>query len=154
MYGILIILVGIIYLAVLELSKNTIIGWIIGIIAVIIMLSCRRFFRNKEIRRSKKLLVFLCFTAILIANLILTGPRAKRLPAVADRKPDVTDTITIPQGQLTGVYNGDHTARVYAGIPYAKAPTGDLRFREPRKAEGWEGVRAFDHFGPMAMQAS
>ncbi len=152
MYSIFIILIGIIYLAVLELSKNTVVGWIIGITAVIFMLSRRRFFRNKENGRSKKLMVFACFLAVLTANLILTGPRAKRLPAVADRKPDVTDTITIPQGQLTGVYNGDHTARVYAGIPYAKPPVGELRFREPEPADGWDGIRSCDHFGPMAMQ--
>lgn len=29
----------------------------------------------------------------------------------------------------------------FKGIPYAKAPVGDLRFRAPVPTEGWEGVR-------------
>ena len=69
-----------------------------------------------------------------------------------NKNPDVTEVVEIEQGQLTGVYNKDHSARVYAGIPYAKPPVGELRFKEPQKADGWDGVRAFDHFGPMAMQ--
>ena len=28
-----------------------------------------------------------------------------------------------------------------AGVPYAEAPTGDLRFQKPRPARSWTGVR-------------
>ena len=41
---------------------------------------------------------------------------------------------------------------VYAGIPYAKPPVGELRWREPQDPEPWEGVLAADHFAPMSMQ--
>ena len=89
---------------------------------------------------------------MLVVNAILTKPPVKRTPAVDNKNPDVTEVVTIPQGQLTGVYNTDHSVKVYAGIPYAKAPVGELRFKEPQAPEGWEGIKAFDHFGPMAMQ--
>jgi para-nitrobenzyl esterase len=62
--------------------------------------------------------------------------------------------MTIHPGQMKEVYNEDHSVKVYAGIPYAKAPVGDLRFKEPQAPESWDGVRAFDHFGPRAMQTS
>lgn len=29
----------------------------------------------------------------------------------------------------------------FKGIPYGKAPVGDLRFRAPQPHEGWEGIR-------------
>lgn len=29
----------------------------------------------------------------------------------------------------------------FKGIPYGKAPVGDLRFRAPKPTEGWEGIR-------------
>jgi para-nitrobenzyl esterase len=60
--------------------------------------------------------------------------------------------MEIEQGLLRGVYNEDKSVRVYAGIPYAAAPVGELRFKEPQEPESWDGVKTFDKFGPMAMQ--
>lgn len=151
-YNICVILIGLIYIAVLELSKNMLAGWAVGIIATAAMIVYRVVFCKKGSGKRKTVAAFAIFAAVLVVNMILTKPPVKRVPAVEGRNPEVTEVIGISQGQLTGVYNKDRTARVYAGIPYAKAPVGDLRFREPQKAEGWEGIRAFDHFGPMAMQ--
>lgn len=152
LYSICVILIGALYLFFLELSKNVIAGWIVGILAVIGMLVYRAKFYRKGTGAKGILAAFAIFAVVLIANVFLTAPPVKRVPAVDNKNPDVTDVIEIEQGQLTGVYNEDHTARVYAGIPFAKAPVGELRFKEPQKDEGWDGVRAFDHFGPMAMQ--
>jgi para-nitrobenzyl esterase len=152
LYNIFVILIGVLYITILELSKNMIIGWVIGVLATIAMIVYRCVFYKKESGPKAIAMAFAIFAVVLVANLILTKPPVKRVPAVDNRKPDVTDVIEIEQGQLTGVYNKDHSARVYAGIPYAKPPIGDLRFKEPQKADGWDGIRAFDHFGPMAMQ--
>ena len=152
LFNIFVILTGLLYIAVLELSKNMIIGWVVGILATIALLLYRNVFYKKIGSKKNTLLALLIFVIILVANLFLTKPPVKRVPAVDNRNPDVTDVIEIEQGQLTGVYNKYHSARVYAGIPYAKPPVGELRFKEPQKADGWDGVRAFDHFGPRAMQ--
>lgn len=151
-YSICVIIIGILYIAVLELSKNILAGWAVGILATLAMLAYRYFFYKKRSGAKGIVIAFALFAVVLGVNYVLTGPPVKRVPAVANKNPDVTDVIEIPQGQLTGVYNEDHSARVYAGIPFAKAPVGELRFKEPQAPEGWEGVRAFDHFGPMAMQ--
>ena len=129
-----------------------IIGWGVGILTTIAMLCYRIVFYKKIGSKKNSLLAFLIFVIVLVLNLFLTKPPVKRVPAVDNKNPDVTEVVEIEQGQLTGVYNKDHSARVYAGIPYAKPPVGELRFKEPQKADGWDGVRAFDHFGPMAMQ--
>jgi para-nitrobenzyl esterase len=42
--------------------------------------------------------------------------------------------------------------RSFKGVPFAKPPVGDLRWREPQPAGNWTGVRKADHFGPQAMQ--
>ena len=152
-YFVFVIIIGILYITLLELAKNIIAGWAIGILAVAAMLVYRIFFYRKESGAKGIIAAFALFAVVLVVNFLLTGPPTRRVPAVDNKNPDVTEVIEIPQGQLTGVYNADHSAKVYAGIPYAKAPVGELRFREPQKAEGWDGVRAFDHFGPMAMQA-
>ncbi len=47
-YSIVMVLIGITYLTVLELSKNMIIGWIIGVLAVAAMIIWRRLYYRRE----------------------------------------------------------------------------------------------------------
>ncbi|HEY5759027.1 MAG TPA: carboxylesterase family protein [Steroidobacter sp.] len=56
----------------------------------------------------------------------------------------------------TGIVQGvtDATAKVdvYKGIPYAKPPTGDLRWRPPAPAPAWKSVRDARKFGHSCLQ--
>jgi para-nitrobenzyl esterase len=42
---------------------------------------------------------------------------------------------------------------VWRGVPYARPPVGDLRWRAPQLPEPWDGVRAAAHFAPAASQS-
>ncbi len=42
--------------------------------------------------------------------------------------------------------------QVFRGIPFAKPPVGELRFRSPLPAVPWQGVRAASEFGPSCPQ--
>ena len=53
-------------------------------------------------------------------------------------------------GKLKGVFKQDYT--VFRGVPYAKPPIGDLRWRRPAPPEAWSGVRDATAFPPTAMQ--
>ncbi|MBS0295813.1 MAG: carboxylesterase family protein [Proteobacteria bacterium] len=53
-------------------------------------------------------------------------------------------------GALQGVREGAVT--VFKAVPYAAPPVGDLRWREPRPAARWKGVRKADAFAPACMQ--
>jgi para-nitrobenzyl esterase len=59
------------------------------------------------------------------------------------------DTIVATKsGRVSGTTaNDDETIRIFKGIPYAKAPAGELRWRPPEPAEPWDGVLAADEFG-------
>ncbi|MEU6767296.1 carboxylesterase family protein [Streptomyces sp. NPDC046853] len=55
-----------------------------------------------------------------------------------------------------GWVRGESTAegRQFLGIPYARQPVGDLRWKEPRPAESWQGVRAATSFGNRCVQSA
>ena len=53
-------------------------------------------------------------------------------------------------GMIEGVFEGE--CLVFKGIPYAKAPTGALRWRAPQKLKPWAGVFKADHFGNRSAQ--
>ncbi|MFE7395701.1 carboxylesterase/lipase family protein [Streptomyces sp. NPDC057557] len=56
-------------------------------------------------------------------------------------------------GRVRGRGAGDGVTAVL-GIPYAAAPFGACRFREPQPAPAWEGVRDCTAFGPIAPQSA
>jgi len=55
-------------------------------------------------------------------------------------------------GYVRGIAAADPRITAYKGIPYAKAPVGELRFRAPLPADSWEGIRDCKEFGPIPMQ--
>lgn len=55
-------------------------------------------------------------------------------------------------GRVEGEQRGAHFA--FRGIPYAKPPIGDLRFRAPEAPESWSGVRSAVRFAPSAPQGT
>ena len=58
--------------------------------------------------------------------------------------------VTIADGQLEGVVDGK--TRKFLGIPYAKPPVGELRWKLPQKNDKWSGVRDASMFGPRCAQ--
>ncbi|MBB2842621.1 UNVERIFIED_ORG: para-nitrobenzyl esterase [Rhizobium etli] len=68
----------------------------------------------------------------------------------APRSGAADDIVTIDSGMLKGERSG--TVVSFKGIPYAAPPVGDLRWRNPRPAEEWSGIRDARDFGPSCMQ--
>ena len=48
------------------------------------------------------------------------------------------ETVATNYGRIRGVDMGSYT--VYKGIPYAKPPVGDRRWRAPERCDAWEGI--------------
>ena len=61
-------------------------------------------------------------------------------------------TVRTPLGDIEGTAFANHER--YAGIRYAKAPVGELRFRAPLPVEPWDGVYDATTFGAVAPQAA
>jgi carboxylesterase type B len=56
------------------------------------------------------------------------------------------------KGDISGIEMKGYT--LFKGIPYAKPPVGDLRFKEPAELDPWEGVYRAEHFQAASMQSS
>jgi para-nitrobenzyl esterase len=74
---------------------------------------------------------------------------AAMLPLAAASGP-----VRIDTGMISGIDGAEAGVRVYKGIPFAAPPVGDLRWKGPKAAARWDGVRAADEFGPVCMQRS
>ena len=147
----LLALFSLLFLAVLELGRHTILGWALGIAAIALFALLRGRLLGRA-GRLTRLLAWCGLFAAFAAILWVSWPPVKAVPAVEGRSPRVTDVVHVAQGDLTGVLTEDGAVEVYAGIPYAQPPVGDLRWKAPLPAEPWEGVLAADHFAPMSMQ--
>ena len=134
----------------LELNKNTVLGWMLWLLVCGVCIYFHKaYFSLPWLRKIFCWIVLpVCFGIIVM----LSWPPVRNVKAVNDKNPQYTDIITISQGQLQGVFNKDHTVEVYAGIPYAKPPVGDLRWKEPQDPDNWQGVLQADAFAPMSMQ--
>ena len=75
-------------------------------------------------------------------SVIAAGPGLAQQPA----------PVKVEQGLLQGTAEDGLT--VYRGIPFAAPPVGDLRWRAPRPAAKWDGVRQANKFGPSPIQGS
>ena len=60
----------------------------------------------------------------------------------------MADIVTTKSGPVAGTTSeSDASIRIFKGIPYAKAPEGDLRWRPPHLVEPWDDVFVADTFG-------
>jgi para-nitrobenzyl esterase len=87
---------------------------------------------------------------ILIIEMSLYNPSI--IVAASDKTYKKGVVQQTSDGSVRG-YN-DGKALVWKGIPYAKAPTGDLRWRAPQKNDIWKDTRDATKDGPSSIQGS
>ena len=141
-----------IMLAVLELNKNTVWGFVLLLLVTAGFYTAHHFIVKRKNKWYLRLCVWLAWLSLFCGVLLLTWPPVQAVPAVSVKNSEKTEIITLSQGDLQGVYNADKSVEVFAGIPYAKPPVGELRWKEPQDAEPWDGVLLADRFAPMGMQ--
>lgn len=67
---------------------------------------------------------------------------------------NIETIVSTEKGEVEGDYNSKTGTYIYKGIPYAKAPEGDLRWKAPQPADGWKGTFDATEFGPICMQGN
>ncbi len=62
------------------------------------------------------------------------------------------ENVKIKQGWVSGRPGKLPGTTAFLGIPYAKPPVGELRYRAPQPLESWEGIRDCSVFQPSCIQ--
>lgn len=133
-----------------DLANGPLILFILEMINIYLWIFLRIMYRNRKfIIRMLPTLGFILTTAIIIP---FAKPIVERKSAAYYKNPVKTEVLSLKNGDVQGVYNKDKSVQIYAGIPYAKAPIGDLRWKEPHDVENWSGVRDCSYFAPRSMQ--
>ena len=150
-FGIVAGLLFLLMLAVLELNKNTLLGF--AALAVVTVLFVVLFVKVLHGNHWYwKALGWIGWLGAFAAILFLTWPPTKPVPAYEGKTPTHTEVVSLQDGDVRGVVIEDGAVELYAGIPYAKPPVGELRWCEPQDVEPWDGVLKADHFASMCMQ--
>ena len=59
---------------------------------------------------------------------------------------------TIENGVIEGNYDTKTGIQTYFGVPFAKPPVGELRWKAPQPADNWKGVKQTKQFSARPMQ--
>ena len=135
-------------LAVLELNKNAPAGFVLCAAAALLFV----LLHGRAGKKGLRALCWLGWIALFALIVFLTWPRAKAVPAAEGKEPAPSQVVLTQKGKVQGLLSADGAVEVFAGIPYAKAPVGELRWREPQDPVSWPGTLICDHFAPMSMQ--
>ena len=60
--------------------------------------------------------------------------------------------VTVANGEIEGTYDSDTGLNMFFGVPYAKPPVGDLRWKAPQPLDNWDGVKETKEFGDRPVQ--
>lgn len=150
-FGVVFIITTLLILFYLDLANGPLYLLILALIFLAGLIGARIFLFKKKfwIRNSP-------WGVLLIALLViglLAHPSVERKSAVFYDNPVPTEVLSLKNGKVRGVYNADKSVEVYAGIPYAEAPVGEYRWKEPRPVNDWEGIKDCSYFSPRSMQA-
>lgn len=74
------------------------------------------------------------------------------LPLFAQDNNGFPVQVKIKNGVIEGNYDTQTGIQKYFGVPFAKPPVGDLRWKAPQPADNWEGVLETKKFAPRPMQ--
>ncbi|MFJ2758090.1 carboxylesterase/lipase family protein [Nocardioides sp. NPDC087217] len=89
---------------------------------------------------------------VVIGGVAVLAHPAPQVRVAGGNDPRPTDAAQTREGPVTGVRNDAGTVEIFAGIPYAQPPVGDLRWRAPQPPEPRAEVLKADRFSPAPVQ--
>ena len=91
------------------------------------------------------------FSFFAAANLVGCSDSSDSSPD-AQSPPPLGVEVAIESGLIRGHDHPESLVWEWLGVPFAKPPIGDLRWRAPQQMDAWEGVRETTNFGNACPQ--
>ncbi|MFI6425340.1 carboxylesterase/lipase family protein [Promicromonospora sp. NPDC050880] len=133
------------------LNKTPWWGWgLVAMLLTALVLTAAWWLRRGALLRIGAWLVaaaLVCGTAVLAHP----GPQYR---AAGGAEREATGPVATREGPVTGVRNDAGSVEIFAGVPYARPPVGELRWRAPQPAEPRTGVLVADRFPAAPVQAT
>lgn len=142
--------VGLLLTFYLDMSNGPLVIFILEFIAFVAMITVRIMYRNHRFWiRAIPTISFVLVSAILLP---FARPSIKEKSVAYYQNPSKTEVLQLENGKVQGLLSEDKKVEIYGGIPYAEAPIGDLRWKEPVAKANWDGVKDCSTFSNRAMQ--
>ena len=145
------VLVGAILIFLFDLTNGPLVLFILMLFSLVALAASSIILLNKKLLF--RFIPFVSFVGVIALLLSLSKPSVERRSATLFPNPEKTEVIQLVNGKVQGAYTKDKQVEVYAGIPYAKAPVGDLRWKATQPVENWDGVKDCTYFAPKSMQS-
>jgi len=84
--------------------------------------------------------------------IVLGGICLMSLIAISCAKKDAAVQVKIENGIVEGFEDAKSGLQLFLGIPYAKPPLGELRWKAPQSVDNWSEVLETKKFGPKPVQ--
>ncbi|MCR2763370.1 carboxylesterase family protein [Microbacterium sp. zg.B48] len=150
-YALALLLLTAIALAVLWLNQSPWWGWALTLTLLVpIGVGARWWMRQRAGFQ---------FGAWLLAALLVGGTAVLAYPpaqtrAAGDGDPKLTPQVSTQEGPVQGVTDDARTVEIFAGIPYARPPVGERRWRAPEPPAPREEVLVADRFSAVPVQGT
>ena len=134
-----------------DLANGPVLCFIYALLNLAALITLSILFINKKMWMRLTPWAGFVFTLVLLIS--LAKPTVEIKSAAYYSNPvEISNPLTLNNGKVKGIYNKDQDVEIYAGIPFAEAPVGDLRWKEPVPVHDWEGVKDCTKFAARAMQ--
>ena len=145
------VLVGAILIFLFDLTNGPLVLFILMLLSLVALAASSVILLNKKLLF--RFIPWASFVGVIALLLSLSKPSVERRSATLFPNPEKTEVLQLVNGKVQGAYTKDKQVEVYAGIPYAKAPVGDLRWKATQPVENWDGVKDCTYFAPKSMQS-
>ncbi len=149
-FPIIYLLISALVIFYMDLANGPVIMFILSVILLLGFLVARILLLNK--RFIYRLLTWMIFIGLMALLILFDRPIVREKSIAFYNNPTSTNVIETNNGKIEGLYNEDKSVMMFGGIPYAKAPVGELRWKEPQDVENWTDVKKCYNFAPRAMQ--
>lgn len=149
-FPIVFLLISALVIFYMDLANGPVIMFILSIVLLLGFLVARILLLNK--RFIYRLLTWMIFIGLMALLILFDRPIVREKSIAFYNNPISTNVIETNNGKIEGLYNEDKSVMMFGGIPYAKAPVGELRWKEPQDVENWTDVKKCYNFAPRAMQ--